>query len=246
LALLVCAGLLVLAGCAQVGGDGSTQQNTSDYTPIQGMSAQQRLRQAINLLEQGNGSTARAELQLLLKQQPSHHLAADLLQQIDTPIEDYFPTNFREIVLSPGQSLSTISKIYLGSAYKFHALARFNGIAEPRKLGAGRTIRIPLTSEALAAFEAQAQPEAELPPEPEPETNPDAITPVEKPVEETPITADELENMYRQALNAYRAQDLSKAIELWGQVLSIDPDYENASIYRSQAIQLQNKLRDLK
>ena len=56
---------------------------------------------------------------------------------------------------------------------------------------------------------------------------------------------DQADSLHRQALNAYRAQDLDKAIGLWDQLLELAPDYESASIYRSQAVELRNKLTKL-
>ena len=55
-----------------------------------------------------------------------------------------------------------------------------------------------------------------------------------------------VDQMHLEALNAYRAQDLSRAIALWDEVLTIQPDHENARLYRAQALQLQQRLRDLK
>ncbi len=40
-------------------------------------------------------------------------------------------------------------------------------------------------------------------------------------------------------------QDLDKAIGLWDELLELVPDYESASIYRSQAVELRNKLTKL-
>ena len=50
------------------------------------------------------------------------------------------------------------------------------------------------------------------------------------------------ERLHRDALNAYRAQDLEQAIALWNQVLAKDPDHESARLYRAQALELQKKL----
>jgi len=269
--ILVGFGLLVLAGCAQLGGsskadsalqqpDSALQQPVAPYVPKQGLSAQQRIREALMLLEEGDESAARVEVVLYLQQQPRSELGQDLLRQINLPAADYFPTDYRKIELASGQSLSNISNEYLGSVYKFHALAKYNMIAEPRKLAAGQTIRIPLTDKALAVFESQDSGSVDAAVD-DPaedslietevveavETESAEIVEVETvEVNEVEIVAaPDVEKMHREALNAYRAQDLSKAIDLWDQVLAVDPGYENASLYRAQAIQLQNKLRNL-
>lgn len=258
--------MIGLAGCAtpalDSGGPGASAESKgtpASYSPKPGLSAKQRLRQAIGLLETGDADAARSELILYLQEKPDGTLARDLLQQIDMPIEQFFPPDYREIVLASGQSLSTVAKQYLGSAYLFHALARYNGITEPRKVGAGRSIRVPLTEQAIAAFnrddtgqeiEAPTAMPAEQPaaePLAEPELEPEEeLTDGTEQAESPAPTYAELEKMHRQALNAYRAQDLDRAIGLWDQVLAADPNFENASIYRSQAIELQEKLRKLK
>jgi hypothetical protein len=59
------------------------------------------------------------------------------------------------------------------------------------------------------------------------------------------VPADESGELHRRALNAYRAQDLGGAIALWDRVLVLDPEHENARLYRAQALELQGKLRRL-
>jgi hypothetical protein len=82
-------------------------------------------------------------------------------------------------------------------------------------------------------------------------TQDDTAEPVtEKPVLQTELQpedapATDAATLHREALDAYRAQDLNRAIELWDQVLIIDPDHENARLYRAQAVELQVKLRSL-
>lgn len=242
-----------------------------DYQPQPDLSSQQRFRQALYLLEEGRPQPARQELVIYLEAQPRSELAADLLRQIDLPALDYFPEDYREVQLAPGQSLSTLSRQYLGSVYQFHALAKYNGIAEPRKLRAGQAVRIPLTPNALDAFAAldttgssiasSATPEIAdevfdvLPEEAAPEilgepaTSPAAITDAETPPAATAqavsTPAADPGQLHRQALNAYRSQDLDKAIALWDQVLEVDPDHSSARLYRSQAIELKEKLSRL-
>jgi hypothetical protein len=255
--------IILLQGCATPGEkddpkEGATVADTPvAYVPQEGLSSQQRFREALNLLEDGQPLAARGELILYLEQKPGSDTGADLLQQIDLPALDYFPEDYREVQLAPGQSLSTLARQYLGSIYQFYALAKYNGIAVPHSLRVGQTIRIPLTTEARSAFAAQDSAVKT--------TTPGAITPnvavdapkddttepvTEKPVlqsepqpEDTP--AADVATLHREALDAYRAQDLNRAIELWDQVLIIDPDHENARLYRAQAVELQVKLRSL-
>jgi len=249
--------IMLLQGCATPGGKDDPKESTTvadtsaAYVPQEGLSAQQRFREALNLLEDGQPLPARAELIVYLEQNPGSDTGADLLQQIDLPALDYFPEDYREVQLAPGQSLSTLSKQYLGSIYQFYALAKYNGIAVPHSLRAGQTLRIPLTAEARSAFAAQDTSGKT--------TKPAATAPKVEVVTKTPArptqsttqpqaedsqTAD-VAQLHREALDAYRAQDLNRAIELWDQVLIIDPDHENARLYRAQAVELQVKLRNL-
>lgn len=198
-------------------------------------------------------------------------MGQDLLRQIDLPAEEYFPQDYREVRLATGQSLSSLSNIYLGSIYKFHALAKYNGIAEPRSMKVGQMIRIPLTTEAMAVFAAQktqaqsidssppreaaqvTEP-AESGPQPEVGTAPylesELDAELEDELDSEPeaglADAPDVEQLHLQALNAYRAQDLARAIALWDEVLAVNPEHENARLYRAQALDLQQKLRDLK
>ncbi len=234
------------------------------YEAQPGLSPQQRFREVLGLLEAGKAGPARIELLAYLDAQPDSQVASELLRQLDTPIEDYFPEAYREIELASGETLSTLARDYLGSVYQFHALARYNGIAQPGRIRAGQRVRIPLTPRAQEAFAAlddpaavtvesaattlqptAAEAEVEASMMPELELQPvqtSGAMPLEVRALLPPGDPDEL---HRQALGAYRAQDLERAISLWDRVLLIDPDYENARLYRTQAIELQNRLRRL-
>jgi tetratricopeptide (TPR) repeat protein len=284
LTILIILTALLSQGCAVSGGVDSAEKTESipvepAYIPQEGLSAKDRFRTALDLLEGGEPESARAELTLYLQDQPNSGIARSLLEQIDTPIAEFFPAEYQEVTLQSGESLSTLAGNYLGSVYLFHSLARYNGIAEPRKLTAGQVIRIPLTEEAVAAFaagpsgdrEAEASSEVSVASEPAPapeletksepeiksESRPPAADPViiDSPVvgemaaaaqsaEESSPLAD-VESLHREALDAYRAQNLDKAISLWDQALALDPQHENARLYRSQAVELREKLSNI-
>lgn len=284
---------LLLQSCALPGGKvadeaADTVVRETAYVPQQGLSDKERFREVLYLLEEGEPEHARVELLLYLQSQPGSDVGRDLLRQIDLPADEYFPPQYREIELTSGWSLSSVSQHYLGSVFKFHALAKYNGIAEPRKLTVGQAIRVPLTPEARAAFdvddvtEAQPQMLATEPPEPDPQIeSPPAAEPADEPqsvvevvpeavpavepatpppqpqpaveaaavsapeAEQVPLSTERVEALHREALNAYRAQDLDRAISLWDEVLAADPDHENARLYRSQAVELRRKLSNL-
>ncbi|MEM1141174.1 MAG: LysM domain-containing protein [Pseudomonadota bacterium] len=279
----------------------------------------------MELLEVGDEPTARAELTAYRRSVPNSSLAKDLIAQIDRPVDEYFPTEYQVITLKPGQTLSNVSQTYLGSAYKFYALAKYNKISKPRRVVPGQSIKIPLTSSAKAAFEDDDSNEADVIVDErsiaeqletddeiqeelenvveteavqlEPGTvDPDAafevdsevadsepmdgVDPVEIPIDSeveaegalvgseelvdeidqaeqlTEDTVDdaaaelmarqqEVSQLHRSAISAYRAQDLDKAIALWNEVLLLDPEHEGAQIYREQAVSLKQRLDSL-
>lgn len=125
------------------------------YEATPGLTVQQRFRQALQLLEAGNPGQAQAELLAYVDERPRSKIARDLLAQIDKTAE-YFPAESFQVVLESGESLSTLSKKYLGSVYKFYALARYNNIEVPRNTRIGQAIQIPLTPEAIAAQQADS------------------------------------------------------------------------------------------
>jgi tetratricopeptide (TPR) repeat protein len=221
------------------------------------LTSQQRFREVLSLLENGRPGPARAELLLYLQEKPKSAIGRDMMAQIDLPATEYFPEDYREIQLAPGQSLSTLAEAYLGSVYQFYALAKYNDIDKPRNLRTGQTLRIPLTEVSLEVFAARDSGEAPAPaaatgdaakPKAPGQASADkvkAVAEVEKAGAVAPAEAVDVEQLHREALNAYRAQDLDKAIGLWDQVLVLDPDHESARLYRSQSLELQEKLRKM-
>lgn len=241
------------------------------FTAQPGLSAQERFRVALGLLESGNTGQARAELIAYLEEKPRSDVANDLLRQVETDSLEYYPSEYREITLSSGESLSTLAKRYLGDVYQFHALAKYNNIAEPRRLRAGQTLKIPLTETAIAAFAVDDDPEAmarevaaraeaaaaaaaaatvaEESAEAAVEAETETLTEVLPQPALVPMVVEapgvNPADLHREALNAFRAQNLEKAINLWDQVLELDPEHENAELYRAQAVELQNRLQQL-
>lgn len=120
------------------------------YVAEPGLKPQQRIERAIKHLEKGDAGQAKAELEAYLAVVPSSKVAQDLLRQIDVPSSEYYPAASRDITLGAGDSFSVLAQKYLGSYYQFYALAKYNGVAVPRDVSAGRKIHIPLTPPARA------------------------------------------------------------------------------------------------
>lgn len=129
--------------------------------PLPQLSPRERLREAISLLEVGDAAQARRQLAAYIQEVPNSKLARNLIRQIDTdPIELFGEASYEHALL-PGESLSIVAKRALGDAMLFHALARYNGIGNPRDLKAGQVIRIPgaAPSEPVPAMARPAAPE---------------------------------------------------------------------------------------
>ncbi|MEO0436831.1 MAG: hypothetical protein AAF098_07980 [Pseudomonadota bacterium] len=283
---------IVIGGCAETPTNGGSQVSstpsvfTKRVKASPGLSPRQRIRRALELLEVGDEPTARAELMAYQKAVPSSQVARDLLLQIDQSANEYFPSDFQEVFLKSGQSLSNVAQTYLGSAYKFYALAKYNDIRQPRRVVPGQIIKVPLTDSALEAFDKEGvsnedsivdsrsvaeqlesdeslkeelESVADVPVEEDVEVQAiepvvadsveDSVTAPTLPVEEAAAAlttqVKQVQTLHREAISAYRAQDLDRAIELWDEVLSIDPEHEGAQIYREQAMTLKSRLESL-
>jgi tetratricopeptide (TPR) repeat protein len=152
---LVLAVVLLASGCAQNSTGpvpDSATRAVAVPTAQPGLSTQQRLRRALSLLEDGDEATARVELVAYMRDSSNSAIGRSLLRQIDTPPDEYFPAEYREVILRKGQSLSNIAKDYLGSAVQFHALAKYNAIDRPRRMFPGQIVKVPLTGAARTAF----------------------------------------------------------------------------------------------
>ena len=54
-----------------------------------------------------------------------------------------------------------------------------------------------------------------------------------------------IDTYHRDASSAFRAQELTKAVSLWDRVLELDPQHNNAQVYRTQALELMERLKKL-
>lgn len=209
------------------------------------LTTDERLREAFHQLEMGGAGQARAELEAYLVDRPEGKVATDLMQQIDLPAEQYYPENSFDVVLQSGESLSTLAQKYLGTAYQFYALAKYNEIAKPKDLNAGQVIRIPRTEFARQVLANPQAVESKTVPL---ETDDELLVESEhlKLVEESQDAKAKLADDYhKQASIAFRRQELDKAIELWDKVLEIDPEHQYAITSRLQAVELRKKLSNL-
>ena len=60
------------------------------------------------------------------------------------------------------------------------------------------------------------------------------------------LRRDTVPQLHEKAVILYRNQKLDEAIDLWNQILAIDPGYEPAQGYRTRALELRRRLKELK
>jgi tetratricopeptide (TPR) repeat protein len=98
---------------------------------------------AVGLLEAGKDEQAESELKQALAKEPDNKLALSLKRQLsEDPIKRFGRESFNYTVKS-GETLSQIADRFLGDAFLFPALAKYNGIKVPKHVSEGQTLKIP-------------------------------------------------------------------------------------------------------
>ena len=118
------------------------------YESDPNLSLPERFRLFLTLLDTGDPVGARVELLAYLEQRPESEVANNLLMQLEMASGEYFPSDYFEVTLKSGETLSTLAMDYLGDVYQYYALAKYNHIARPNSISLGDVIRIPLTDNA--------------------------------------------------------------------------------------------------
>ncbi len=121
----------------------SPQGPQVDYQAEPGLTPTARLRKVVSFLETGDAARAEIELEAYEAGGSDRAIAAYWRKQIDGDPEAIFEADGTIHKVRPGESLSTISRKYLGDPLQFYLLARFNEIENPRQIVAGQEIRIP-------------------------------------------------------------------------------------------------------
>lgn len=112
-------------------------------TPEARQQAQKIALASADLLQSGNEDQARTELKHALALDPQNKLALNLTKQLSTdPVVLLGRDSFSYTVRS-GDSLAQVAQRFLGDAYLFYALARYNDIKVPRQVSSGQVIRVP-------------------------------------------------------------------------------------------------------
>ncbi|MEW8039654.1 MAG: LysM peptidoglycan-binding domain-containing protein [Candidatus Thiodiazotropha endolucinida] len=112
-------------------------------TPPDSLTPSQRVRKALQQLEQGDYENARLQLTWALQEKPTLQIATNLLEQMDADPIDYLGMKSFFYNVEQGDSLSIIAKKFLNDPLKFVILARYNKLENPSKLAPGQRIRVP-------------------------------------------------------------------------------------------------------
>lgn len=230
-------------------------------TPVQKREAQTQALHAADLLDAGKQAQAKEALDQAQALDPDNALARTLKQSIvSNPVTELGDVSWAYVV-KPNDTLSKISGQYLKDEYKFYLLARYNDIAVPKSLAAGRSIKIPGTKPKeppKPAIATASQPAARVSPlDQRCEEGWRLLNAGEKDkaydilvlcqdarsrTEADSLRAELVQLHERRAKEAYRRQDLDTSIHEWDRVLKLDPGYDVAKLGRERAVDLKAHL----
>lgn len=215
-------------------------------------------------LQVGRYTEGEKSLKHYLKQHPDDRLAQNLMRQLTVDPQQALGAPSRNYTVQSGDSYSTLAARFLGDGTQFLILARYNNAANPSMLRAGQVLHVPASaknapdkavghgSPAVQAKRLQDESLALL----GQGHRDDAVSrydqalsldPTLKPANSDAegLRTQVLNNYHQRAIVLYRDQKLDQAIALWDHVLAIDPGYEAATVYRTRALELKHRLKQL-
>jgi tetratricopeptide (TPR) repeat protein len=108
------------------------------------LTANDRVQNAITLLNAGDEQRAEKELADALVIEPNNRSARKLMQQLHESPEDFFTEEeMFEYVLKPNESLFSVAEKFLEDPLDFYMLAKLNDIKYPNSLVSGKRLMIP-------------------------------------------------------------------------------------------------------
>lgn len=116
--------------------------NAPEATP--GLAPRERVRLAVELLDEGDAARAELELRAALEEQPANRAAERLLAQITEEPAALIGDNARPYTVRAGETMSELADRFLGDPLLFYALARYNQLGAPNQLAAGQRLMIPV------------------------------------------------------------------------------------------------------
>ena len=184
--------------------------------PCSDLSSHELERLAIEMLDRGESSQAREQLECALELNPDSLRAKSLIEQLDADPVSYLGSRSYPYLVQSNETLSKIAQERLGSSLKFVILARYNEIEIPANLVAGRTIRIP-------GEEPIKQPAEEQPPGHSGDAAAEPLDAEEEFAPETDAEAIPASVLVEEALRKETQGDLQGAYDLINKAHSIDP-----------------------
>lgn len=217
-------------------------------TPAEQQQAQKVALRVADLLEAGNETEARSEIDRALTLDPNNKLAQNFLRQLTVDPATALGTESFAYTVRPGETLSKIAGRFMGDIYAFYLLARYNDVKVPRLVSSGQTIRVPGKAPPLEP--PPVKPSRSEPPkhkspkaserervvverdEPEP-------APPPPPVQPPPEVVSPAEKAYREGLAAQRSGNRERAYQQFRQAAQLDPGHADA---RAKADQVRREI----
>ena len=112
-------------------------------TPAAKEQAHKLAQSAAKFLQDGNEEEAKVELNRALALDPNSRLALNLVRQITADPVALLGKEYFTYTVKPNDTISGLAGRYLSDIYAFYILARYNGIAVPRQIAGGQTLKIP-------------------------------------------------------------------------------------------------------
>jgi LysM repeat protein len=186
-------------------------------------SAREHVSRAIELLNEGRREEARAGISEALAKSSKDATALRLLEQIDKDPVVLLGEKSEPYVVAAGDTMSGLAARFIGDPLMFYALARYNGLASPKALSVGQTLKIPSRSGVVVANALRAQPEAPA---------------------KRPVNAGKANTVRLDALEKLNAGDVSGAITLFTEAQALDETNVAIAKDLERARRIQSALTD--
>jgi hypothetical protein len=229
----IAAAAFAASACSHMPDVGSAIGNVRGVAATPDLTPRERVRLAIELLDEGDERRAEVELEVALRDDPNSSAARRLLEQISGDPQALLRGEARSYTVRRGETMAVLAERFQGDALLFYALARFNDIEAPNQVGEGQVLMIPRRPGLRSAS-------VEMPPPPAPSASASASAPASVPRGPNAARADQLR---LQALQHLNGGQVDRAVALLRQAQALDA--ANSAIQRDldRAERLQASLR---
>lgn len=170
----------------------------------------ERVVAAADMLERGDEASAKNQLDIALRQEPTNAEARRLLASIDSDPHAQFGNRNHAYVVHEGDTMPALAERNLGDRLMSYALARYNNM-KPNELHVGQTILIPDRAHTMTASTSRPPP-----------SSPTPVTPAPTPVAVSAEAAARANRLRLQALEHLNAGDADGAVTLLRQAQTAD------------------------